>query len=570
MKKFFKQYSPFYKNYKLEIFYALIGIVLVALATAGTAYAIQPLLDDIFINKDEKMLYLMPFIVVALYAAKGFGGYIQAYFISYIGQDITRIVRDKLFSHILKLDINFFQKTHGGELVSRIVNDINRIQSAVSNYLADFIKESLTIIALVSLVIYRSPELAFYGLVVLPLAVYPLSLLAKRMKKLSFKSQESNSDITSSLNESFNNIEIIKANSTENVEIKRFSAFNLTFFKYNMKAVKTNELTSPIMETLGSIAFGAVILVGGSKVVSAELTTGEFSSFIAALFMLYTPIKRISSLYNKMQDALAANDRINDIFSKNPTIISGELKNISEIKSIEFKNVYLKYDDFEALKNINLSVNRGEILALVGDSGGGKSSLINLLIRFYDTNSGEILLDKQNIKDFDLKTLRDNISIVTQRVYIFNDTVASNVAYGQELDEQKVIEALKKAHAWEFVSKMQDGIYTKLDEFGTNLSGGQRQRVAIARALYKNPKILILDEATSALDNKSESSISEVILEVSKNIITIVIAHRLSTIKNASKIAVFKSGSVIDIGTQDELLKNSSEYQRLYNSANFW
>lgn len=569
MKKFFKQYSPFYKNYKLEIFYALIGIVLVALATAGTAYAIQPLLDDIFINKDEKMLYLMPFIVVALYAAKGFGGYIQAYFISYIGQDITRIVRDKLFSHILKLDINFFQKTHGGELVSRIVNDINRIQSAVSNYLADFIKESLTIIALVSLVIYRSPELAFYGLVVLPLAVYPLSLLAKRMKKLSFKSQESNSDITSSLNESFNNIEIIKANSTENVEIKRFSAFNLTFFKYNMKAVKTNELTSPIMETLGSIAFGAVILVGGSKVVSAELTTGEFSSFIAALFMLYTPIKRISSLYNKMQDALAANDRINDIFSKNPTIISGELKNISEIKSIEFKNVYLKYDDFEALKNINLSVNRGEILALVGDSGGGKSSLINLLIRFYDTNSGEILLDKQNIKDFDLKTLRDNISIVTQRVYIFNDTVASNVAYGQELDEQKVIEALKKAHAWEFVSKMQDGIYTKLDEFGTNLSGGQRQRVAIARALYKNPKILILDEATSALDNKSESSISEVILEVSKNIITIVIAHRLSTIKNASKIAVFKSGSVIDIGTQDELLKNSSEYQRLYNSANF-
>ena len=570
MKKFFKQYSPFYKGYKLEIFYALIGIILVAVATAGTAYAIQPLLDDIFINKDEKMLYIMPVIVVILYAAKGFGGYIQAYFISYIGQDITRIVRDRLFSHVLKLDMNFFQKIHGGELVSRIVNDINRIQSAVSNYLAEFIKESLTIIALVSLVIYRSPELAFYGLVVLPLAVYPLSLLAKRMKKLSFKSQESNSDITSSLNESFNNIEIIKANSTENVEIKRFSAFNFTFFKYNMKAVKTNELTSPIMETLGSIAFGAVILVGGSKVVSGELTTGEFSSFIAALFMLYTPIKRISSLYNKMQDALAANDRINQIFAKNPTIISGNTTTIFKIENIEFKNVYLKYDDFEALKDINLAVNKGEILALVGDSGGGKSSLINLLVRFYDTNSGEILIDKQNIKDFDLKTLRDNISIVTQRVYIFNDTIASNVAYGQELDEARVIEALKKAHAFEFVSKMPDGIYTKLDEFGTNLSGGQRQRVAIARALYKNPKILILDEATSALDNKSESIISEVISEVSKDIITIVIAHRLSTIKNASKIAVFKSGNIVNVGTQDELLQKCSEYQRLYNSANFW
>lgn len=568
MKDFFKQYSPFYKNYKLEIFYAFIGISLVALATAGTAYAIQPLLDDIFINKDEKMLYLMPLIVIVLYASKGFGGYIQAYFISYIGQDITRIVRDRLFSHILKLDLNFFQKTHGGELVSRIVNDINRIQSAVSNSLAEFIRESLTIVALVSLVIYRSPELAFYGLVVLPLAIYPLSLLAKKMKKLSFKSQESNSDITSSLNESFNNIEIIKANSTEDIEIKKFSVFNMIFFKYNMKAVKTNELTSPIMETLGAIAFGAVILVGGSKVINAELTTGEFSSFIAALFMLYTPIKRISSLYNKMQDAIAANERINDIFSKKPMILSGELLDISEIKNIKFDNVSLKYDDFEALKDINLSINKGEILALVGDSGGGKSSLINLLIRFYDTNSGNIFFDDKNIKDFALKTLRNNISIVTQRVYIFNDTIAANVAYGQELDEIKVVKALKKAQAYEFVSKLKKGIHTVLDEFGTNLSGGQRQRIAIARALYKDPKILILDEATSALDNKSESIISELISQISKERITIVIAHRLSTIKNASKIAVFKSGKILDIGTKNELLERSKEYQRLYNSAN--
>ncbi|WP_026804257.1 ABC transporter ATP-binding protein [Aliarcobacter lanthieri] len=569
MKDFFKQYSPFYKNYKLEIFYAFIGILMVASATAGTAYAIQPLLDDIFINKDVNMLYIMPFIVVGLYAIKGFGGYIQAYFISYIGQDITRIVRDKLFSHVLKLDISFFQKTHGGELVSRIINDINRIQSAVSNNLAEIIRESLTIVALVALVIYRSPELAFYGLVILPLAIYPLTRLAKRMKKLSFKSQESNSDITSSLTESFNNIEIIKANSTENIETKKFSVFNMIFFKYNMKAVKTNELTSPLMETLGAIAFGTVILVGGSKVVSGELTTGEFSSFIAALFMLYTPIKRISSLYNKMQDAFAANERINNIFSIKPNIVSGQITQIEDIKNIRFSNVSLKYDDLEALKNINLEANKGEIIALVGDSGGGKSSLINLLVRFYDVNSGQISIDNQNIKDFDLKTLRDSISIVTQRVYIFNDTIASNVAYGQEVDEIKVIEALKKAHAYEFVSKMKKGIHTTLDEFGTNLSGGQRQRIAIARALYKEPKILILDEATSALDNKSESIISEVINEVSPNRITIVIAHRLSTIKNASKIAVFKSGEIVDIGTQEELLKNSKEYQRLYNSANF-
>lgn len=568
MRKFFKQYIPYYKNYKLEFFYTIVGVILVAAATSGTAYAIQPLLDDIFIKKDQEMLYIMPIFVIILYTAKGFGGYIQAYFISFIGQDITRIVRDKLFSHILTLDMDFFQKIHGGELVSRITNDINRIQRAISNNLAEILRESLTIVGLIGLVIYHSPELAFYGLIVLPLAVYPLSRLAKRMKKLSFKSQESNSDITSSLNESFNNIEIIKANSTEKVEVTKFSVHNMLFFKYNMKAVKTNQLTSPLMEIIGAFAFAAVIIVGGSKVISGELTTGEFSSFIAALFMLYTPIKKISNLYNGMQDAIAANERINDMFSKRPSIISGDIKEIEDIKEIHFKNVELKYDDFVALKNITLDAKKGETIALVGDSGGGKSSLINLIVRFYDTTNGEILINNNPIKDLDLKSLRENISIVTQRVYIFNDTVAANIAYGYEIDEIKVLEVLKQAHAYDFVMQMKKGIHTILDEFGTNLSGGQRQRIAIARALYKNPKILILDEATSALDNKSESIISEVINEVSRDKITFIIAHRLSTIKNASKIAVFKSGEIVSIGTEQELKNSCTEYQRLSNSAN--
>lgn len=568
MKEFFKQYIPYYKDYKIQFFYSFIGIILVAASTSGTAYAIQPLLDDIFINKDEEMLYLMPFFVIALYGAKGFGRYIQAYYISYIGQDITRIVRDKLFAHVLTLDMDFFQKKHGGELVSRITNDINRIQQAVSSSIAEFIRETLTIFGLIGLVIYHSPELAFYGLVVLPLAIYPLSKLAKKMKKLSFKSQESNSDITTSLSESFNNIEIIKANSTEKIEATKFSVFNMLFFKYNMKAVKTNELTSPLMEIIGSLAFAAVIIVGGSKVISGELTTGTFTSFIAALFMLYTPIKKISSLYNKMQDALAANERINDIFAKVPTIKNGEIICPKDINKVKFENVELKYDDFIALKNINLEASKGEIVALVGDSGGGKSSLINLVVRFYDTSNGNILINENPIKNLDVKSLRENVSIVTQRVYIFNDTIAANIAYGYELDEIRVIEVLKQAHAYDFVMNLEKGIHTILDEFGTNLSGGQRQRIAIARALYKNPKILILDEATSALDNKSESIISEVIQEISQDKITFIIAHRLSTIKNANKIAVFKSGEILSIGTEKELLESCKEYQRLYNSAN--
>jgi subfamily B ATP-binding cassette protein MsbA len=568
MRDFFKQYSPYYKNYKRQFFYAFIGIILVSASTSGTAYAIQPLLDDIFINKNKDMLFMMPFIIIALYAAKGFGRYIQAYYISYIGQDITRIVRDKLFGHILTLDMEFFQKIHGGELVSRITNDINRIQRAVSNSVAEFIRESLTIIGLIGLVIYHSPELAFYGLVVLPLAIYPLSRLAKRMKKLSFKSQESNSDITTSLNESFNNIEIIKANSTEKIEVAKFSVHNMIFFKYNMKALRTNELTSPLMEIIGAFAFAAVIIVGGSKVISGEMTTGTFSSFIAALFMLYTPIKKLSSLYNSMQDALAANERVNEILAKEPLIKSGEKECPKNIETISFNNVSLKYDDFVALKNINLEAQKGKTIALVGDSGGGKSSLINLITRFYDNSSGEIWINNSSIKDLDIKSLRKNISVVTQRVYIFNDSIAANVAYGYEIDEIRVVEVLKLAHAYDFVSKMKKGINTVLDEFGTNLSGGQRQRIAIARALYKNPQILILDEATSALDNESESIISEVIQEISQNKITFIIAHRLSTIKNADKIAVFKNGEIVCIGNEKKLLENCKEYQRLHNLAN--
>ena len=508
---------------------------------------------------------ILPIMVIGLYAAKGFGRYIQAYYISYIGQDIIRKIRDKLFKHILHLDLAFFNAKHGGELISRITNDINRIQSAVSNQIASFIQEILTIVALIAMVIYQSVELAFYGLVVMPIAVYPLTVLAKKMKLLSFKSQEKNSDITAHLSESFNNIEIIKASTAIDLETKRFEKHNQDFFSINIKAVKTNELVSPIMEILGAVAVATVIVIGGQYVIDGDLTPGAFFSFLTALFMLYTPIKRISSLYNQMQDALAANERINELFALQPKIVSGTNTLDSNINRISFNDIGLKFDEKDALKNINLEANKGETIALVGDSGGGKSSLINTLVRFYDSTSGNITIDNQDIKDLSLNSLRDNISIVTQRVYIFNDTIGQNIAYGQDYCEQKVIDALKKAHAFDFVNNLEDGINTILDEFGTNLSGGQRQRIAIARALYKNPQILILDEATSALDNESEAIITEVLQEVSKDKITFVIAHRLSTIKNANKIAVFKNGCVVCQGTQKELLDTCVEYQRLQN-----
>ncbi len=568
MKDFFKYYLPYYKNYKFKIFLALIGIILVAGGSAGLAYVIKPLLDEVFIAKDQTMLYLVPTFLIIAQSSQGIGKYIQVYYISYVGQDIIRIIRDKLLEHIFTLDIDFFQKKHGGELISRITNDINRIQDAVSTQIAGLVREFLTIIALVAYVIFLNPELAFYGLIIMPLALYPISILSKKMKKLSFRSQESASDITSHLSEVFNNIEIIKANSTEKGELEKFEDHNRNFFKVNVKSVKTNELTSPIMEIIGSFAAGLVIIFGGSQVIDGSMTAGTFLSFITALFMLYTPIKRIASIYNAFQDAIAAHERILDIYNTKPTILSGKEDFPNEIEKIELNEVELKYDNFVALKNINLSAKKGQKFALVGDSGGGKSSLINLLIRFYDTSKGQILFNNTCLKNININSLRNNISVVTQRVYIFNASVAANVAYGYEIDEKKVIDSLKQAHAYDFISNMNEGIYTKLDEFGTNLSGGQRQRIAIARALYKNPKILILDEATSALDNESESIISQVIDDISKDRITFVIAHRLSTIKNADKIAVFKKGEIVCIDSEENLLKNCNEYKRLYNLAN--
>ena len=564
MKEFYRHYLPYIKNYKLKFFFAVIGMIMVAGGTAGTVYIIEPLLDNIFINKNEELLYIMPFIVVGIYTVKALGTYIQKYYISYIGQDIVRIIRDKLLKHILNLDMSFFNKRHGGELISRITNDINRIQMAVSNYVSDMIRELLTIIGLVSVAIYQSAELAFYGLVVLPLALIPLSKLAKKMKKISFRSQESISDITSHLSETFNNVELIKANCTNNIELKSFEAHNKNFFTVNMKAVKNNALVSPIMEIIGSLGFAAVIIVGGAQVISGELTTGSFLSFTTALFSLYTPIKRLSSLYNQLQDAIAADVRIKNIFNIQAEIKDGDKEFPKNIDSVILKNVELKYGDFTALKNISLEAKKGEKFALVGDSGGGKSSLINLIVRFYEANKGEILFNDSEIKDINIKSLRDNISMVTQKVYILNDTVAANIAYGNEFNEQKIRDVLKQAHALDFVENMENGIYSILDEAGKNLSGGQRQRIAIARALYKDPQIMILDEATSALDNESESIITQVIDEISKERIVFIIAHRLSTVKSSDKIAVFKDGNIVDIADEKTLLERCEEYQRLH------
>lgn len=558
-----KRFSPYFKDYIPYFIFAIIGMALASAGTAASAYLVKPLLDKIFIAKDKEMLHLLPYAIILVYVAKEAGKFIQAYYTAYIGQDIIRRFRELILSNLLRLDLAFFHEYRTGELISRNINDVERLRSVVSNLIPEFLRESFTIIGLVFVVIYQSPKLAFFALIIMPLAVIPLSKLAKKMKKISRASQEKISDITAKLSEIFNNIEIIQANNAQNYEHGQFKNDNERYFKLTMKSVKVSAVVSPFMEVLGSIAVVAVIIIGGNEVIDGTMSVGEFFSFLTALFMLYTPIKKISSLYNQMQDAIVASERIFFLLDLKPSIQNGHLTVPSKIERIVFQNVSLSYGDKQALNNVSLEAKAGEMIALIGNSGGGKSSLMNLLMRFYAPTSGDITINDVSIGAYELRDLRENIGMVTQRVYIFHDTVAANVAYGKEIDEERVIDALKKANAYEFIRPMEHGIYTHLDEFGTNLSGGQRQRIAIARAIYCNPQVLILDEATSALDSHSEQKITEAIENLIKDKITFVIAHRLSTIKKAHKIALLKHGQIVALGSDEVLQQNSPEYLHL-------
>ena len=567
LKDVLKRFGPYFKDYIPHFIFAIIGMGLASGGTAVSAYLVEPVLNKIFVEKNEKLLYLLPCAIIAIYLIKNIGTFMQAYFTAYIGQDTIRRFREKMVANLLNLDMDFFNEFRTGELISRTTNDIDRIRSIVSSIIPELTRESVTIIGLLCVVIYQSPKLAFFALVVMPVAIYPISRLAKRMKKISKQSQEKTSDITSALSEIFTNIEIIKANNAQEYEHSRFVDENNKFFRLNLKSVKIEQLVSPLMETIGSIGVAAVIIIGGKDVINGNINMGAFFSFLTALFMLYTPLKRIVNIYNKMQDAIAASERTFFLMDKVSQIKDGEKELNEEIKLIKFNDVRLSYGDKEVLKGINLEANKSEFIALVGSSGGGKSSLMNLLMRFYDVNGGEILINGINLKDIKIHSLRQNIGLVTQRVYIFNDTVAKNVAYGREFNEDAVINALKLANAYEFVSKLDNGINTILNEFGTNLSGGQRQRIAIARALYQNPQILIFDEATSALDNESEKEITKAINNLRSKKIIFVIAHRLSTVENADKIAVLSDGKIIDSGSDEELSKRNEIYAKLKGKA---
>ncbi len=519
-------------------------------------------------NKKTGDVAVIILLILGLYILKGLATF-WGYFILGVTGHKIRDLRNDLYSSIINQSVSFFDKYHSGTLISRITNDVYIIQNAVTTKIGDLVKESMFLILIILAIFYIDYRLSLLLLFIIPLIVVPVILISKAIRKATTLSQKKMAEITNILKETISGSRIVKAFAMENFEIKKFMQKNYEFFRANVKLVAATVASSPIMELVGAISLSIVIFYGNIKIKSGEMTTGTFMTYITNVLLLYSPIRRLNKVNNEIQQAMSALKRVFSLMDeKNPIISPENPKPFPEqIEEIEFKSVTFSYDGKKkVLDNVNLKAKRGETIAIVGSSGDGKTTLVNLIPRFFDCTEGEITINGIDIREFDLHKLRNNIGIVTQETILFDDTVFNNIAYGRsDIPMEKVEHAAKLAYAHDFIVKMKNGYHTNIGESGVFISGGQRQRLAIARALLKNPPILILDEATSALDTESEVLVQKALENLMKNRTTFVIAHRLSTIRNADRIYVISKGKIVEVGTHEELLKKNGVYKRLYN-----
>lgn len=549
---------------------AIAGVCMVGVAvmTASLAWLVKPALDDIFFEKNFRMLFLIPLAVIVVYLVKGVCDFGQYYLMAYVGQSVIRDLRAEMFSKLGNMSLSFFTRHSTGELVSRMSNDVAMVQGAMTGAITGVVRDALTVVALICVVFYRDSTLALIALVVFPLAVYPLLTFGKRLKRYSRRMLISLEDITARLNETITGIRIVKAFAMEDYEQGRFDAVNETLFNAFMRRFKVRALSNPVMETLGGVGVCSIVAYGGYQVINGTSTPGTFFSFMAALIMLYEPVKRMNDVNMTIQEGVSAGERIFalldtdlDVKDRSDAVVLDAVR-----ETILYENVGFGYDGHSVLKDINLTIRAGEAVAIVGESGVGKSTLMDLLPRFYDVTSGQILIDGSDIRSFTQRSLREKIGIVTQQTILFDDTVRNNIAYGRpDLPLERVIQAAKAAHAHDFVTALPNGYDTVIGENGIKLSGGERQRMAIARALLKDPPILILDEATSNLDSDSEKAVQSALEVLMKGRTTMVVAHRLSTIRNVNRIYVLVNGRIAEQGTHDELLGRGGEFARLYS-----
>jgi len=565
----YRRMLTYVRPYLPRLFFAMLFMVFVSGFQGAVAFLVKPALDDIFINKDQGRLAIIPVLVLAVYLLKGLFEFAQSYLMNGVGQRVIRDIRDHLYRHMQSLSLTFYMRHPTGVLMSRMTNDVGLMQGAVTSAVTGLIKDSFSSVFLVGVVFYRDWKLALVALVAFPLAFWPIARFGKKLRRTSIRTQEVTGGLASHLQETISGAKLVKAFGAEEFEVDRFATRNADLYRLNMKVVKVQAMTSPLSEMFAGFGAAAVVFYGGYSVVNGQSTPGNFFSFMTALFMLYEPVKRLSQVNNIIQQGIAAATRVFEVLDTLPDVKEepGAVALTEVRREIAFEQVDFRYSKggLPILREISFRTEVGRTVAIVGSTGAGKTTLVDLLPRFYDPTGGAIRIDGVDLREMTLSSLRSRIGIVGQHTILFNDTVRNNIAYGTPgASQEKIQEAARRANAHPFISRLPEGYDTVVGEQGLKLSGGERQRVAIARALLKDAPILILDEATSALDTESESIVQEALETLMRGRTTFVIAHRLSTVRNADVILVIEEGRIVESGSHEELLSRESRYRTFY------
>ena len=557
------------RPYLKWIIVSLICMAGVAAATATSAWIMKPVINEVFVAKNETLLFPISLAVILTFAIKGLSNYGQSVSISYVGQRIVTDTQHRLYEHLIEMELGFFHRSSTGSLLSRFTVDINMMRNAVSNALTGIGKDFLTLVFLVGVMFYQDWLLSLIAFFAFPIAIFPIVKLGKRIRAVTLDTQEEYGTFTTVLEQTFQGARVVKAYNSEDYEKARVRQIAERLFGLVFKSMKIRSLASPLMETLGGLAVALVIFYGGYRVIGQSMDPGSFFSFITALLLAYEPVKRLANLNATLQEGLAGAERLFVMLDLKPSIKENPNARDLAIKNgeIQLKNITFSYvDEQTVLNNISVNIPAGKLVALVGPSGSGKSTILNLIPRFFDVDAGNITIDGSDLREVTFASLRKRIGLVSQEIALFDDTIKANISYGQPAaSEEKITEAAKKALAHDFIMEMPQGYDTYVGEQGIKLSGGQRQRLAIARAMLKDAPILLLDEATSSLDAESESLIQQALFKLMKGRTTLVIAHRLSTIIDADLIYVVDKGEIVESGDHNTLIKNGGPYSRLYS-----
>jgi subfamily B ATP-binding cassette protein MsbA len=545
----------------------LVAMAFYAGTETGLAALMKPLMDDGFINRDPETIKLIPFMLLGIFLVRGIASFITAYGLGWIARNVIATLREQMFNHLVRLPSSFFDQSNSGQLMSKLLYDVEQVANASTDSILTLIRDSLTILGLLGWMVYLNSKLAAIILLTVPIIAVIIVKISLRFRKISRHIQDSMGDVGHICTEVIEGQREVKTFGSQAYENQRFDVINQQNRRQRMKMISTNATSQPIIQFISVIGLATVIYLATLPEVIGEISGGTFVSFVTAMFMLLTPLKRLTKVNSKLQAGIAAAHSIFDLLDQAPEKDDGT-KTIAHAQGhIEYKNVSFHYNANKPILNdVSFKINKGQTIAFVGHSGSGKTTLVSLLARFYNVTSGQILLDGIDISELTLANLREHISLVNQNVVLFNDTIANNIAYGhkQHVSNDDIIKAAKAAHAWDFIDALPDGLATQVGQNGVLLSGGQRQRIAIARALLRDAPVLILDEATASLDTEAERHIQAALEKLMHRRTTLVIAHRLSTIENADLICVMHNGQIIEVGTHQELINKKAHYAELH------